>query len=1028
MKHFFITLFLCFWLLPAIVEASPTKMGRFYDFVIDPCSPNHNSDKTTYINWAKQNFDEHNIPLISTLRLSDANTNIALGIDSAFKYNPLQAQVRYFAWTNYTKADDSSNRARLVFNPYYEVLSLNTNPEGWFNRCFEGVANILPSLKQALDDAETSAGMNLIAAVPLTVLSEFKDGSVKGEVYYSIPQEVASTFYNFVTISGSSATRIVFQIFLVEGYHKYGQEEAYFIPRMIANAHGQLGGTMINFPATAKTGKLDFDFPIDKSYNTKYLYVLAIAELYPASASTNTRLLLDAAVDKVVDVKNPTTHTPIKLDLAFANPDHKCRKVPVGTENVPISFVVTNPTSSTVSAYVYIDKNTSALNGWNFNPIAQSNINIPAGGNTVVTLIGKAPFDGGTAAIDFCVVPVNTKENENPIITNQLAIIGTDSTKILTLLENRNFIFENAFYSNTYLENISIIPAHFYSVITPNMFDAYIVENASLTKNGRFDPSEPYKSSYIVQGSMHNANGVESYTKEQELMMEGNCMEAEQVKFLNSIISAGKHLALFTNRSPYYATTSLASSDAKTEYATLYNSFGVSFKQEIKIRKNASDSCPEINLSAASTEPLVHKDGTPLSFVTNALLTSTIFDDFMSHVTDWNITNTGKTSKAYYYGNSLSTTAAVKVQNNNSKMFLAGFCLKQMHLGEMGTIIPPLIQNIVDWWFGPRKQTNPRIDVTVTDFNFDIVNVGTSVEKLIEVHNFATDPDDILKIAGATGFEGDVDGSFSVSRALKNEIGPGERDTLIIKFTPKNETIYDLIYRIYSNDKLNPSINIYLKGTGVETEIEVPIIEIDPALEYTDFTPNGAVPVGSQGRTEEYLIYNSGKAPLEIYSVELLADNQIYKLEDIHKVAYIPSNKFETFALVWTPVKAGEFDGEIIIKSNATNRSTITLEITSRVGLSISEETAKIFNCNVSPNPASNEIILDFEVIGEFPRKVVFNIVDNTGSLVRNISNYTYPPDNYIKTIDISDLVSGVYYIEYIVDDKKNVIPITIAR
>ena len=1025
MKHFFITLFLCLLLLSNTAEASPTKMGRLYDLVIDPCSPNHNADKNAYINWARQNFDEHNIPLISTIRLFNEGSNTTVGIDSAYKYNPLYAQVRRYAWTNYTFAGDQSNAPRIVFNPWYFANELGNSPAGMYNRSFEGVASQLSVLKQLIDNVEAEMG-GVAAAVPLKVTSEFKDGSIQGKVDYSISQAVASAFHNFVTIQGSPATRIAFQIFLVEGYHRYGQEEAYFIPRKTTNTSQALGGTMVDFPSTARTGSLTFDFPIDKSYNTKYLYVLAIAEIYPADAYFNSRLLLDAAVDKVVNVVNPAIHTPIKLDLSFANQDHRCRKVFAGTQNVPISFVVTNPTSSQVTATVYVDKNTSAMNGWVFNPIAQPNITIPAGGNTVVTLTGKAPFNGGTAAIDFCVLPTNTKENENPIISNILAVVGTDSTRVIALLPNNAAYFMEAFYSNSYSENISIVPQHFYSAIIPSMFDAYIVEAASLTQRGTFDPAIPYGSNFVVPGTMH-INNIESFTKDQELMMEGNYMEEGQVKFLNSAIAAGKHLALFTNRSPYYATTSMASPSAKTEYATLYNNFGVSFKQELKMRKNNNDSGNAFAVNASSTEQIAHRD-VPLSFVANNSNFG-VFDENMSFVTDWNITNISKASKAYYYDNDLSSTAAVKATHNNSRLFLAGFCVKKIFPTEV-TKLSSLMENITEWWFGVKPKLEPKIDLSRYDIDFGDVDWGTSVERTVIVSNLATAPENVLRILGGTGFDGDVDGSFSVARELKYEIQAGESDTLILKFSPQSGVPYNLKYKIYSNGQTNKILDIDIKGKGNIVSTKPPTIEVDPQDMYENFTPDAPAALNSQGKPKDYYIFNSGDLPLEIYNIELDADGDIYNLTNLDEWtgAIINGGQHKILKLAWKPVKSGHWPGYIHISSNDDNRPILSLEIESEVDVSISEEIARMFKCNVSPNPAYNEIILDFEVIGELSRNVVLNIIDNTGSLVKNISNNTYSPGNYQRQIDISKLAVGVYYIEYTIDEMKDVIPITIAR
>jgi hypothetical protein len=95
------------------------------------------------------------------------------------------------------------------------------------------------------------------------------------------------------------------------------------------------------------------------------LYVVGLVEHYPSEKSiTNalSRLIFDVAVDRVVDVRNPASHTPIKLELNHNTSAQKCIKVEEGSRT-NIVHVINNPTNTAVTAEIYIDSTTSRLQG-----------------------------------------------------------------------------------------------------------------------------------------------------------------------------------------------------------------------------------------------------------------------------------------------------------------------------------------------------------------------------------------------------------------------------------------------------------------------------------------------------------------------------------------------------------------------------------------------------------------------------------------------------------------------------------------
>lgn len=88
----------------------------------------------------------------------------------------------------------------------------------------------------------------------ITLTSEIKDGYITGIIEYTAATNLTGGLENFP---------FVFNVILAEGYHKYGSEEHYFIPRTAGYLSSAPIATLGDL-AGKKTGAT-FSFPIDKS-------------------------------------------------------------------------------------------------------------------------------------------------------------------------------------------------------------------------------------------------------------------------------------------------------------------------------------------------------------------------------------------------------------------------------------------------------------------------------------------------------------------------------------------------------------------------------------------------------------------------------------------------------------------------------------------------------------------------------------------------------------------------------------------
>jgi hypothetical protein len=115
----------------------------------------------------------------------------------------------------------------------------------------EATGTNLTMIKLALDQVEAEDGVHK-PLIPITSLtSNLKDGYITGNMRFSTDGQNLQGFQN---------RRFLYHAILVEGYHKYGNEEHYFIPRAALDISGDWDNIQSN-----RSWNVPFKFAIDKS-------------------------------------------------------------------------------------------------------------------------------------------------------------------------------------------------------------------------------------------------------------------------------------------------------------------------------------------------------------------------------------------------------------------------------------------------------------------------------------------------------------------------------------------------------------------------------------------------------------------------------------------------------------------------------------------------------------------------------------------------------------------------------------------
>ncbi|MDR0927940.1 MAG: choice-of-anchor D domain-containing protein [Ignavibacteria bacterium] len=1023
MKKYFSFVLLIALLATLACNASPTRIGRLYDYIdyfgVDSKSTNMKSA----IDWMKNNFDAENIPIISR-SIHNANFSITTGqlpysFDSAYRYNAAETKYRAFAWMQ-----KLSQWPVVLYYPYWWFVADGGGPIGTHSN----FGTYLNTMYSTLADLETENGI-FEAVYPTTITSSFKDGYITGRLTYTAPQ--GDLPVAFVENFKQYLMKQI-QITLVEGYHKFGNEEHWFMPREVFYT-GNVGGMQSTM--TAAGGSIDFKFAVDPSWNTKYLYVVGTIEApgFIVEGDGNAyldRMLLDVAVDRVVNVKTAETNTNIKLDLVHNNDADKFKKVANGS-TTNIIYKVTNPTSSAVKAIVYIDGSTSRVEGWKITS-NKDTLTLAPSSNTTITISAVAPNRNGMAAgYNLSVLPINTADNQNPIISNVNTVLATDSIRALGLFGDIEMgRMSIAITGNPYYNNIALLPFRYCSNIPVDAFEAYIVSYVTKNTHTQFTPATTIDQYYAI-----NNNFNDYFTNEQNLIMY-NSLKLPELNFLNGVVESGKHLALFTDASLLYAQSNYASSEEKAAYTKLFQALGVSLKAStytanfsthipliFEVRGSvATDSlCSGINDGEVLS--LLINDGTPLAS------SSPIFVDF-------NLINPGVSAKLFHYATSADQSGAkaavVKTVKGQQKLLTAGFGWTGASLLNNGAASnKKFFKNLTDWWFGYRNIPKPSIASSGTYFDFGLLTVDSSQPSTqrIVLRNTATNDFDVLSIY-SVDIETDPDGSFTILRQPASEILPGSSDTLIIQFLPKNPIEYNNIaVTVQSNDPIKPAYSLFLSGEGkAPAGPLVPKIYVDATDLFHNFTPT-PVALNSQKLRKSIFVTNAGGAPLTLTAVDLTAetDKNIYSLEFV-KLGTLGTYEEMEFDIVFNPTAAGFFEGALVIKSNDPTQPELLVEFIGRVASSMEDEIAEVFNCEVSPNPANAIATVSFNVLGETQHSVEFNIRDISGRLLRAVSAEDYLPGTYVRNIDVQALPAGSYFLEFVVDAKSSTRALKIVR
>ncbi len=206
------------------------------------------------------------------------------------------------------------------------------------------------------------------------------------------------------------------------------------------------------------------------------------------------------------------------------------------------------------------------------------------------------------------------------------------------------------------------------------------------------------------------------------------------------------------------------------------------------------------------------------------------------------------------------------------------------------------------------RGTDPRISESLCVWDFGIYNVGnSSPPKEVRIYNFGGSDLIVnsLTLDDKTNFSIDLGGGSNPCNQLPVTIPPSSYCSFNIIFTPQADGIFEAILTVQSNDPVNSSRQIFVKGVGKGPKLQV----------YPNPIDFGPVGVGSSA-SQIVNVRNGGNLDLVINSIQIVGDNVFSITSNNCSGITLAPNSSCDFVISFSPTSLQNYSATITIYSN----------------------------------------------------------------------------------------------------------------
>ncbi len=206
------------------------------------------------------------------------------------------------------------------------------------------------------------------------------------------------------------------------------------------------------------------------------------------------------------------------------------------------------------------------------------------------------------------------------------------------------------------------------------------------------------------------------------------------------------------------------------------------------------------------------------------------------------------------------------------------------------------------------RGADPRISESLCVWDFGIYNVGnSSTPKEVRIYNFGGSDLVLssLTLDDTTNFSIDLGGGSNPCNQLPVTISPSSYCSFNITFAPRSDGTFETILTVQSNDPVNSSRQIFLKGVGKGPKLQI----------YPNPIDFGPVGVGSSV-SQMVSVRNGGSLDLIVNSVQITGDTVFSITSDNCSGKTLSPSSSCDLIISFSPIALQNYSATVTINSN----------------------------------------------------------------------------------------------------------------
>jgi hypothetical protein len=307
-----------------------------------------------------------------------------------------------------------------------------------------------------------------------------------------------------------------------------------------------------------------------------------------------------------------------------------------------------------------------------------------------------------------------------------------------------------------------------------------------------------------------------------------------------------------------------------------------------------------------------------------------------------------------------------------------------------------------------KGDTEIQNDLSIPVHDFGLVEIGSTAACSVSILNGGTAD---LYLSDAAVIAGGVDHFSLIAAGIPGNLPPGQAVPLHVEFAPLSASILSAKIEIRSDDPVNGSFSMIVKGTGhsdpmPDIEVSSGGREIPIGSAILDF---GTATVGST-LSKELVIRNIGTGVLQIYLFEVVNGMGEFTASPQGPLSIAPGSA-GTASIEFRPSGQGLKTAEIQIESNDADEATYFFNVMGE-GVSAPQPDIGLRNLSTGADAAPETLAHDFGKVGIGLSSQVELSIENRGSDLLHLYDITIQGPGSFSLTGVPDIPPPLYTIQ----------------